>query len=131
MAVKLSHLRCSLVDLIGHYGSNLAVSIFFNLLVVSNSHAELYTPISTFMGFRSHANFLFLVNLAKCVLFKGSLVMVHVLFPARIGPATIWLLASNYTHQCLKQAREYLIVKLSITISSPGSDTLSMWSLRK
>ncbi len=53
-----------LVDCDGHYGTDLAASVFFILCVVSKSAAELPTPICAVMGLRSHANLLCLVNLA-------------------------------------------------------------------
>jgi len=49
-----ANLHCSWYC-IGHYGNYTAASVFFNLCVVSRSHAELCTPICIFL-LRSHAN---------------------------------------------------------------------------
>ncbi len=47
-----------------HYGNDLVSSLFFNVRIVSKSHAEFSPPISNFMELRSKANLLCLVNLA-------------------------------------------------------------------
>ncbi len=49
---------------LGHYGYDLAVSVFFHLHIVSRSTAELSILIDVFMGLGSHANLPCLVNLA-------------------------------------------------------------------
>ncbi len=45
-----------LVDCAGHYGNDLAESVFFNVCIVSKSHAEFPPPIGAFMELRSNAN---------------------------------------------------------------------------
>ncbi len=54
-----------LIDCVGHYGSYLAVSVFFNVHIVSRSTAEISTPISAVLELRSCANLPCLVNLAQ------------------------------------------------------------------
>ncbi len=51
-----------LVDFTGHYGNDL--SVFFNVRIVSKSHAEFSPPICAFMESRSNDNLPCLVNLA-------------------------------------------------------------------
>ncbi len=51
---------------VGHYGNDPAGSVFFNLLIVSRSTAELSPPISTFIGLRSHVNLPCLLILTLC-----------------------------------------------------------------
>ncbi len=40
-----------LIDCAGHYGNYLAASVFFNVHIVSKSHAEFSPPIGAFMEF--------------------------------------------------------------------------------
>ncbi len=50
-----------------HYGNYLAASVFFNVCIISKSHA--HPPIGDFMELRSNANLPCLVNLAlKCLI---------------------------------------------------------------
>ncbi len=55
---------CAALDCAGHYGNNLAPSVFFNVCIVSKSPAEFSPPIGGFMELRSNVNLPHLVNLA-------------------------------------------------------------------
>ncbi len=56
-----------MVDRAGHYGNDLSASVFFNVHIVSKSHAEFSPPIDAFMELLSNANLPCLVNLAQSV----------------------------------------------------------------
>ncbi len=46
---------CAALDCAGHYGNNLAASVFFNVCIVNKSPAEFSPPIGGFMELRSNA----------------------------------------------------------------------------
>ncbi len=52
------------VNCVGHYGNDLAASVFFNVHIVSKSPAECSPPIGAFMELCSNVNLPRLVNLA-------------------------------------------------------------------
>ncbi len=58
----------------GHYGNDLAASVFFNMRIVSKTPAEFFSRIGAFMELRSNANLPCLVNLALRDNFKVKLI---------------------------------------------------------
>ena len=58
-----------MVDCAGHYENDLAVSVFFNVHIVSKSPAEISPPIADILELRARANFHCLVNQALSVIF--------------------------------------------------------------
>ncbi len=64
-------LICTALGCLGHYGFDLASSVFLNFHVVSRSPAELSTPICAFMGLHSHSN-LFSKSGHRCLKLKND-----------------------------------------------------------
>lgn len=64
-------LICTALGCVGHYGFDLASSVFLNFHVVSRSPAEMSTTICAFMGLRSHSN-LFSKSGHRCLKFKNG-----------------------------------------------------------